>query len=125
MTEAAWLGALMPFIQIAVIAILSILGYLLKRQVDQNDTKIDLLREDLGQRLDGLEARSHEADLARQAGDYQAREVMIREFQPRSTCDEIEGRRREDIGRLFEKIESVGKDVAALKALMEKAGREG
>jgi len=117
-------------VQMLVTLVLGVLGYLLKRQIDQNDEKIDRM----DRRLERLEDRGQEAATGSIVADGKIREGLAKEYVSQAACARCHDETRETTTRIFAKVEDLQKGqariegemaglTAAVKGLCEGIGR--
>jgi hypothetical protein len=90
--------------------LLGLIIWLAKRQIAQGDARIELQQ----QQIDAISREAQERELRTQRDLNEIRETFI----PRAQCQVIEDQRREDLIRLFAKVDDVGREQARMEGKM-------
>jgi len=104
-----------PGVQLLLSFALGAVGYLLKRQIDQNDRKLEALCRRMGQ----IETKLGDVDKASLVADSIIRERLGTTYVSKDACAMHGSETRETIGRLFSKIERLQEFQAALGGKMD------
>jgi len=119
------LMAVLSVAQFLVSILLGIIGYLLKRQIDQGDRKL----EGLCARVGKIEAKGAEAVVDSVIADGIIREKLAGGYVSKADCNDCKGERRQTTTLLFSKIERLqegqAKAAGKLDALIGLARKDG
>lgn len=102
-------------VQVVFSVVISIVGWLLKRQVDQNDQAI----KGLGDRVAAVEAASGEVNVNSILADGAIRERLAASYVSKTDCVTCSQESRETTTRLFGKIERLQEGQAAIGAKID------
>jgi hypothetical protein len=106
---------IVPGIQLVFSVCLGAVGYLLKRQIDQNDRKLEALCRRMGQ----IETKAGDIDKASLVADSLIRERLAVTYVSKDTCAMHGTETRETTTRLFGKVEDLQKGQSKLSGQMD------
>jgi hypothetical protein len=92
---------ILPTAQTALTIGVGLVSWLLKRQIDQGDRKLDLMCR----RLNELQAQGYATDKASAVADGVIREKLAVNYVSKADCQGCAGERRETTTLLFQKVE--------------------
>jgi hypothetical protein len=114
-------GILASVLLFVLSAVLSVVGFFLKRLIEQNDKKICLVREELADRCEKNEERIREVELGSVTGDGAIREAVARDYVPEARCTRLHQDTSQTIGKIFLRLDDLAANIAALAATVKAA----